>query len=115
MRTSRWVWWLAAIALAALWVVPPYAVIDDLSGGTRHASIGHAPIWMPPTTGDAHEAIVRSMGPAEAGVPENLTVFRNNVRLGLESIVVVLGALSLSWAGGRIARRRSSGAVGLQE
>ena len=73
-----------------LWVVPPFAVIDDGSGGARHAAMGRAPFWRPPSTQVAAAFLTREVGPPPPGAQSRLRVLRNDVRLAMETALVVL-------------------------
>lgn len=101
----------AGVAIALLWTFPPYAVIDDASGGARHAAIGHHPAWRPPTEREAEALLTWRAGPPGPGTPSRSRVMRNDVRLGLETVAL---ALSLAVVGPALTarRRRRAGEAG---
>jgi hypothetical protein len=94
---------VAVVGVVGLWVAPPFAVIDDGSGGARHAALSHYPAWDPPSSVEAEAALTRLVGPPEPGSVPRLRVKRNNVRLGLETLIVLLAAAVLALLGRRAA------------
>lgn len=103
MRSSRWVAALAVGIVVTLWMVPPYAVIDDASGGARHAAIGHWAVWSPPTRAQADPLLQRAVGPGDPGEPTRPRVIRNQVHLTFETLLVLLVAV-VAW---RVTRWRA--------
>ena len=106
MKGRTWLTVTAFGVLVGLWMVPPFAVIDDGSGGVRHAALGHRPIWDPPSAVEAEAVLTRLVGPSEPGSASLLRVKRNNVRLGLETLMVLLAVGVLAVLGRRARRRR---------
>lgn len=92
MRWGRRVVPLALGVLAGLWLLPPYAVVDDASGGSRHAAVGHHPAWSPPTEAEAGALLDRAVGPAEDAGATRPRVIRNDVHLAFETLLVLLAA-----------------------
>jgi hypothetical protein len=82
-----------ATATALLLVFPPYMVIDRTSPETRHAALGHHPLWRPPTPDTAEEVLTSKVGPPRAGVPRSLRISVNRVRLAAEAVTVTAAAL----------------------
>lgn len=91
----------AALVAAVLWAFPPFFVIDDGSGGARHAALGRRPAWDPPSADEAEDALRRLVGPAAPGTAPGLRVERNGVSLGIELLAVAVAAASLLALTGR--------------
>lgn len=105
MGSDGWSVSLVLAMLAGLWLIPPYAVIDDASEGQRHAAIGHRPSWSPPTETEADALLDRAVGPVEGEGPTRPRVIRNDVHLAFETLLVLLAAGTV----GILARRRTKG------
>jgi len=95
MWSQKWLVVAVFLVVVGLWAVPPFAVIDDGSGGARHAALGHHPAWDPPSPAEAEAALGRLVGPPQPGLHPRIRVKRNNVRLGLEILVVAVTAVGL--------------------
>ena len=106
MPARRWGPVLTLSLLAALWTAPPHAVIDDASGGTRHTALGHHPRWSPPTRAEASRALRESEGSLDSVATEELRIIRNNVRLGLETILILAAGGAVTVIAGRTERHK---------
>jgi len=82
---------VAFVLFLVVVVFPPYFGIDVESGGTLHASIGHHPIWSPPSS----EYVCHALNPEAAEVcREGTSAYRsglNEVRLILQEVLLVAG------------------------
>jgi hypothetical protein len=105
MGLPGWTGTLALGILAGLWMIPPYAVIDDASGGVRHAAVGHHPAWSPPTEAEANALLDRAVGPVEGEASTRPRVIRNDVHLAFETLLALLAVGGVR----ALARRRTRG------
>jgi hypothetical protein len=80
-----------AVVVAVL-LFPPFMVIDRAAAETRHAALGHHPIWRPPTPALAEQALARGPGPSREGTQASLRIGVNRVRLVFEITGAVVGA-----------------------
>jgi len=86
---------VAALALLLMLLFPPYFAMDRTSGGAVHASVGHHPVWAPPTRGDALGVLTANADAFSAVIErDNLDVRVNRVRLlgqviGLAAVALV--------------------------
>ena len=96
---------IGVAVVAALVLCPPFMVIDRSAPTTRHAALGHHPLWQPPTPAMAEQALVRMSGRPTSGDLASLHIGTNRVRLTLE-LSGVATAAAAAWLIGRRARRR---------
>jgi len=84
---------VAVVLILVVLAFPPYFGIDVESGGTLHASIGHHPIWDPPSS----EYVCHALNPDAVEVcREGTSAYRsglNRVRLALQEVLLVAGML----------------------
>ena len=84
------------VVLVVMLLFPPYFGIDVESDGQVHSSIGHHPIWSPPTSEEVYSALVpveKRSDPVTTGELVSFEARINMVKLVMQFIL--LGVLML--------------------
>jgi hypothetical protein len=97
---------MGSLLLVALTLYPPLKVVDRREEATRRTSLGHQPVWRPPTAGQADEVLTARHGPARDPILYWIDISLDVRHAFTEYTAIVATMLGLSFFLGRKARDR---------